>query len=476
MPAIPSSKKAGFFFLQVATGTTPSAAFPFNSLLVGRAASDATAAENELTRVISVADADERFGSGSPLSRMAAAFFRNNSGGLLWALPQIAAAGTPATWEHTVGAAAYTSARLTVDDQAVNVSFTANDDNAEKRAAAIVSAVNKAVNLPLTAANAGADLTFTHKANTSSNNAVKLTATTAAAANASLELDFTQGTGEIAPNAGAVGDEPFEQFIFESTDAKYTGGGGFQESVLTPRWQYDGDALYGHAIYAVTGSSVNTIVAAAANRNDSHETIIGVNTPTNAAEVAAAVAAVAARELDADVNRPLRTVQVYGIAAPAAGKSFSVQEQDVLLNNKVATLKIDAFGGVFIERLVTTYNRDANDNVSLRYLDYEKMATLAYFFRDIKTFAEAKYSRAKITPELPAVINDSHLHSPASIKTDIVARYAELAERGIVEDVDGFAEAITVEIDPNDDTRVNIVLPVSVVNGLRIVAVKAEVQ
>ena len=476
MPAIPSTKKAGFFFLEVATGRTPAAVFPFNSLLVGRAASDATATENELTRVISVADANDRFGIGSPLARMAAAFFLNHSGGLLWALPQIADGGTAATWEHTVGAAAYTSARLTVDDQVVNIAFTANDDNAEKRAAAIVAAVNKAVNLPLTAANAGADLTFTHKANTSSNNAVTLTATTAAAANASLELDFTQGTGEIAPDSGAVGDEPFEQFIFENMDAKYAGGGGLQESVLTPRWQYDGDALYGHAIYAVTGASVNAIIATVANRNDSHETVIGINTPTNAAEVAAAVAAVAARELDADVNRPLRTVQVRGISAPAAGKAFSLQEQDVLLNNKVATLTIDAFGGVFIERLVTTYNTDENGNISRRYLDYEKMATLAYVFRDIKRYVEATYSRAKITPELPALIKDSHLHSPASIKTDLVARYAELAERGLVEDVDGFEEALTVEIAANDETRVNVVMPVNAVDGLRIFAVKAEVQ
>ena len=479
MPAVsqvPSSQRVGLVFLQPTAGRTPAAANAYAALIVGRAAAASAAEENVLTQIISTADAQAQFGAGSPLAKMAAAYYLNNPGGALWALPQLIGNGTKTTWVTTIAADAYASARLTVDDSTTDIAFAAADNDATKRAAKIVAAINGNPDLPITAAAPAAEITISHKCNGSANNAVKLTLTEGSDTT-TAELVLTQGNGAVAPLAGAVGDAPFKNIILESPDAAYMGGDAFTESLLTPRWNALGGGLYGHAFYAFNNASVNTIIATAAGRNYEHESIIGINSPTNAAEIAAAVAAVANRETQGrNASRPMRTVQVLGIKTAPAGQNFTKQEQNTLLNNKVSALNADDFGNVRIERIITTYSVDAAGRRSRQWLDYNKLATSEEVLTRFAVGLEAQYSRAKIVDELPPTPEDPNMVTTGLIKAFLVGLYEEMANEGLVENVAAFADAVVVERDLNDNTRVNAILPVDTADQLRIFAALVEVN
>ena len=473
---VPNTQRVGLVYLQAQAGRTPAGTNAYAALLVGRIGPDAAAEENVLTPIISNADAQARFGAGTPLARMAAAYFLNNPGGAIWGLPQKVDGGSKSTWVTTIAATAYTSAQLTVDGQTVDIAFAETDNTATKRAAKIVATINAAADLPVTAAAPADEVTISHKCNGSSNNAVKLTLTTALETTAAVFV-FTQGNGAIAPLAGAVGDAPFKNIILESTDAQYIGAGAFTESVLTPRWNALGGGLYGHAFYAITAAAVATLTASVANRNYDHESVIGINSPTNPAEIAAAVAAVANRETRGNnASRPMRTVPVLGIKTAAAGENLTKQEQNVLLNNGVSALNADDFGNVRIERIITTHRFDANGAPTRQWLDYNKLATSEEVLTRVHDELDAKFSRAKIVDVLPPNPSDPTMVTTSEIKAFIVSVYAELANVGLVENIDAFAAALLVQRDPNDPTRVNASLPVDVADQLRIIAALVEIN
>jgi phage tail sheath gpL-like len=64
--------------------------------------------------------------------------------------------------------------------------------------------------------------------------------------------------------------------------------------------------------------------------------------------------------------------------------------------------------------------------------------------------------------------------TPSVIRSELIAQYAALETKGLVENADLFAKYLVVERDADDPNRINVLLPPDLVNQLRIFALLAQ--
>ena len=479
---VPNTTRRPLAYIQIDDSRADIARTDFPSLIVGRmdrlaanrSISDSDA--NKLIRVLSTADANRKFGEGTPLAKMAEAYFQNDPGGLLWALPQHIAASSTQAWEYdftNTSQSAFNEAdyyTLTIDDLPPVTLPVGDAADAATAIAAFIPIINARKDLPIVASSAtNGFLCLTWKVNGRATNKINLIATKTDRSRARFSPEDENFGGDdilALTAAGAIGDEPFDYIICEShTQAYYD----FIQDLLDPRWGAM-QGLYGHAFFAETDANPANIISAVSARNYAHMSVIGVNSPTPEYTIAAAVGATAARELRAHPARPLQTLPVKGITPSAPGQNFTNMERNNLLNNKIATLRATPGGEYEIERITTTYNQDSDGNPSDAWFDVTTPATIAAFIRGLIANIASTFPRARLVDDSTRRPVGGDFVTPGLIKAHIV-RYHRLQEDfGLVENTAAFAEALIVERDSVDRNRVNAYLPANLANQFRIFA------
>ena len=107
---------------------------------------------------------------------------------------------------------------------------------------------------------------------------------------------------------------------------------------------------YGH-LFTAKPDTVSNLATAGALRNNQHETVAGYNkSPSPPWEWAAALAGAAFLSIRNDPARPLQTLVLQTILAPASADRFSVTERQSLLVDGIATVSYDVDGTGRIER------------------------------------------------------------------------------------------------------------------------------
>lgn len=452
----------------------------YHALMMGQMLAAGTALPNVPIVVTSEAQALTLFGQGSMLHSMVRKYFKNNQVNELTVLPQsdngagVAAVGTltvtgPATASGTLA--------LYIAGKIVSVAVTSGD-SANTIAAAISAAINLVLYLPVTAGVASAVVTLTarHKGLLGNGIDVRLnyysSDVTPAGVGVTIVAMGVTTAGTTAPSLSTsianMTEKQFDVIIFPYTDSASLVA---IEAELDDRWgpirQNDGH------VFTAKDDTVSNLGTFGTGRNSKHVTCFGTyKYPNPNYEVAAACGAVACQYLEQDPARPLQTLTVVDLLAPAPINDFKMSERNILLHDGIATLKIASDSSVQLERAITMYQLNSAGAVDVAYLDVNTLMTLSYIRWDFRNYMLTKYARYKLG-------NDGKLYGPGQAimtpklgRTEAINRFRIWEELGLVENGDQFKRDLIVERNAGDTNRLDFMLPPDLMNQLMIMGVQ----
>lgn len=446
---------------------------PYRVLILGQKRTAGTAAANSLQKVTTADQVATLAGRGSMLHRQAKAFFANNRFTEAWiGVLDDAAAGVAATGTITVTgpATAAGTINLYVGGERVQVAV-ASGDIATAVATAIAAAVNANLDLPVTAGAVGAVVTITHRHKGEVGNDVDLRVNYQDGEKlpAGVSLAFVaMAAGATNPTLttliAALGDTWFHVWAHGYKDGtSLTAIEAELASRFGPMRMIDAVA-----ITSASGTQ-GTLGTLGDTRNSPHSVIVaqpGKAPLTPPSEFAAAVAGVVAFHANIDPARPLQTLPISGVKAPAEADLFTLVERNLALYDGIGTTKVAAGGVVQLERLVTTYQTNAAGAADTSYLDVTTMLTLLYLRYAFRNRILGRYPRHKLANDGTRFGAGQAVITPKLGKAEAVAWFREMEELGLVENFDQFKTDLVVERNVSDPTRLDFLLPPDLINGL----------
>ncbi len=174
-------------------------------------------------------------------------------------------------------------------------------------------------------------------------------------------------------------------------------------------------------------------------------------------EVAAAFGAVMAGE--EDPARPLNTLPLTGIVAPAMPLRMSRMEQETALYNGLTPLEVGPANVVQVVRAVSSYTKDPQGVDDISLLDITTMRTLDYVRKACRERISLRFPREKLS-----------VRTPAKVRSELIDVLLKLEDLEIVERVKENLPMLVVERDGQDSNRLNAIIPCDVVNGLHVFA------
>lgn len=430
-------------------------------------------------RVTSAEQARTYFGRGSQLAQMFAAWFQAAPWVDVWALPMDdVVGGVQATTTITVTGPATAGGEIALLIGARRVPVVVTSGEASTAiATAIAAAVNADLDLPVTASAAASTVTLTARHKGESGNAIGVRHSYLAgeALPAGVGLAIAAGvTGTTNPNIvtalDAVATTWFTDFISPWTDATNVAA---IETRLTTDWGpiTMRDSM---AWFALSGTH-GALTTFGAARNSQLSTVTGLRgVPTTPWEWVSAEAAVIIPALAIDPARPVQTLQIPGILAPRLADRFTWMERDLLLRDGISTFRVNDAGQAFVERKITTYQTAPSGAEDISYLDVETVKTLAFLRYDLRTFIPTRFPRFKLADDGTNFARGQNVATPGTIRAEIIARAYQWEAAGLVEGIDQFKTDLIVVRNGSDPTRVDVRLPINVMNQLRTLA--AQIQ
>jgi phage tail sheath gpL-like len=452
------------------------------ALLVGQMTSAGTFTPNVQFLGMSLSDVGTKVGVGSMLYDMYQAYRLADPFTELWLLPLQDGAGSAATVPLTLaGTATSVGALATYVNGAVVPVSVAVGDTAASIATNLASAVNTNPASCVSAAVAGAVVTFTSK-----NKGV-------AAGDISVQVNFrgtpngevlpggitTSATGSFAAVTAGTTDPDPTIALSNLGDLNYDYI-AFPYNTSTPltafktifndsngRWSWQVQA-YGVAFNAIKGS-LGTIQTYGYSQNDHHiSTLATLNSPTPNWRWAAAYAGAVAQSANTNPAVPLSAIQIMGVVAPTIDQWLQASERNTLYWSGISNFTVQNDGTVYLERAVTNYQKNAAGVPDNSWLDVETDFQLTYSVRYIRTMVATTFSRKILVNDGAVVAGNNAMVSPSTVAQYVVGLYTNLANLGIVQNVASFAAAIQAQ--NAGGGTVALTLPLILSNQLRIVA------
>lgn len=452
---------------------------PYKALMVGQRLATGTVPALTPTRITSVAQAIKFFGLGSTLARMAKAWFAENTFTELWAVAfDEPVAGNKATNTITFTGTSTQAGTLSlyIAGQRVQVGVPSGMA-AAALATAVSAAVNLVTDLPVVASVAGAVVTLTAREKGLLGNMVDTRLNyfdgevTPAGITAAITAP-TNGTGAVDLTTlwPVLGDEHYNVIAFPWTDAATL-------SALSTELTDRAGPL--RQIEAVAFSAMNATHAQLGTfgdtQNEKFLSVLGMEKgPTPAFEIAASYAAVSAYFLAIDQARPLQTLELSHVLAPARADRFTQQEANLLLYDGIATSYVDSSGNVRLQRTITTYKTNVIGADDPAYLDVETLFTLSYIRWSVRTRLLLKYPRHKLANDGTRFGSGQAVVTPLIVKAELVSLFEEWENLALVEGSDQFAKDLIVIRNGSDPNRLDIRLPPDLVNQLRVTAIQIQ--
>jgi len=476
--AIPSSLRVPFISLEVSNAKAQQgpALLAYRALLLGQKTAAGTAAADSLHLVTSAAQVSALAGRGSMLHRQALSWFENNLSTELW-IGVLAdnGAGVAASGTLTVSGPATAAGTLAVYivGERVEVAV-ANGDSANTIAAALNTAINANLDLPVTSTVLNAVVTVTVRHKGLVGNGVDMRANyredDAYPAGVSVAVVAMSG-GTTAPSLTAVvaalGDIWFHVWAHPWTDSTSLDA---IEAEMASRFG-PLRMIEGVVVTSAVGST-GTLSALGGGRNSPHSVIVAQDGDAHltwSPEFAAAVAAVMAAEGAADPARPFQTLPLVGALPQAETDRFALQERNLLLFDGIATSSTDAAGQVRIERLITTYQTGAGGAADTSYLDAVTMLTLLYLRYSFRTQFANEFPRHKLANDGVRFAPGQPVMTPSLGKGWALNWFRQMEALGLVEGFEQFKRDLVVQRNQTDPNRLDFLLPVDVINQLRVV-------
>jgi phage tail sheath gpL-like len=437
------------------------------------------------------AQANAKFGNGSELARMFAAYFANNFANEVWAGPVAEpAGGTAATGTITVATAplAAGTIHLYIGGSYVPVNVGATDTTAVV-ATAIAAAVNANVDLPVTATVATNVVTLKVVWKGINGNDIRVETNyfgTVGGEETPQGLTLTLPAGnKLAGGAGTpvftnlinnLGEEEYEYVALPYTDSTSLQAWEFEFGFGdTGRWGWQRQH-FGH-IFSAKRDTYSNLVTFGLTRNSGVVSIMAfeVAAPTPMFEMTAAYTAKAQRALSNDPARPLQTLQLVKCLPAPLHQRFDFIELNSLAHSGLAIQKCwPGAAYPMIAREQTTYQLNLYGHGDDAYELVTTLATLAKLLRNQRHAITTKFPRHKLADDGTRFGPGQAIVTPGIIKAELVAEYRMDMYNGLVENLSQFKKHLLVERDPNDPNRVNVLYPPDLINQLRIFAVLAQ--
>lgn len=497
-------------FTQIQPGRrAPGQAFEFDSsragyfqelskvLLIGARLPGSAVRAGALERVRGADQAKAQFGRGSMLARMVEIYRRNDPNSELWciavddapSLPENLAVDSedvPVDYRGAIvcatGKLDFTGSAirqpgilsLYIGYQRVRVAL-AKADGPAHIARKVTDAVNRSPDLPVTATADETSAALTARHGGELCNLIDLRINYLGAV---LGERLPDGINvNIAPMAGGAGDPSMAKILSKIGDEEwsvivcpYTDGdaGAVMAQEMARRWHAN-TQLYGGVFSARTGS-LDTLLAYGQTNNSPYISVLGIpDCPSPPWEIAAAYGGQAANSFAIDPARPLQTLPLTGIGAPAMNDRLKMPDANALLYGGIATSMVQG-GAVRIQREISAYRLNEWGEPDPSYLDMTTIYTLSYYVRSLRRRIASKFPRAKLANDGARLHPGSAMVTPAIVRAEAIAHYAELERLGLMENMTAFVENLIVERDANDPNRLNLLLPPDLVNQLRFVA------
>lgn len=459
---------------------------PHKVLIIGEKSSSGNAAIEVIKQITSDGLADGFFGVGSILARMCNIFKQNNPNTELHAIALSKTGGTKATglikFDSAYSATADATYYLMINGVPCYVNLTSAWSVTDV-CSAVVAKINSMDKLPVVASTSASAAGSGH---------INITAKISGTLGNYINIRGNYYVGQSNPAGWSVNGIVYTQPTGGATDPSLTDawavidGVQYQhiiqpyidatnltslENELADRFGPLID-LQGAAYGAVRGTQASCTTLGN-SRNSPHNTIIGAyGSPNSPEEWAAAMGAVCSWNLNNDPARPLYGLKLKGILPPAVTDRFTRSERDILLYDGISTWLCDSSDAVFLERIITTYQTNLQGSIDPSYLDICTLATLAEIRYQYKARMTSRFitQRYKLADDSFPVQPGSFVVKPKTIKQEIIALFAELQEKGLIENLSDFASNLVVERNAADRTRVDVLLPPDLVNQFNILA------
>lgn len=471
---IPSGVRVPFTYIEFdnsqANGELPSETYTI--LVIGQCLPTGQIAAGVPTPVQNGAQAAQYFGAGSMLATMLDWMTSINQSNPIVAIGLADnAAGAQATGKIEVTGTATAAGTLSLYIAGINVAVPVNvGDTAQMVAANIVTeiaevattAVNVRDLLPVTAivdavTNTNVDVTAIHKGLNGNDIDLRANHYTGELTPAGLQITIVPMSGgtqnpSVATAITAMGDQWYQAIAYAYNDAA---NAALFEAELVSRFggirQIDGVA---YNAYRGTATATDTY---GTGRNSPLFSTMGTSIALEPPYVWAAVnAAVVAPALSADPARPLKTLVLTGLKAPAQADQFTWEERNLHLHSGISTYTVDASGNVAIERQVTNYQKNASNIQDTSYLQVETIATLSYLRYSTRVAITSKYPRCKLADDSVTVAPGQAIVTPSIMNAELVSLASDWVTQGLIQDLADFKTALTCQINAQDPTRLDV--------------------
>ncbi len=347
-------------------------------------------------------------------------------------------------------------------------------------ATAIVAALNALVDLPVTAAAAGATVTLTAKNKGLAGNDIDVRlAYYGASAGEAVPAGMTitgilAGTGtqlsggaqnpSLSLALANLPAQPYDFYVMPYTDAAtLTAWQSFMNDT-SGRWSWL-QMLYGGA-FAGYRATLAGATSFGLTRNDPAIAFLPFyDAPEPAWLWAADLTGNCAASLRSDPAIPLQEL-VLGVMPPPLQNRFdAIGERNTLLYSGMSTYEVDQSGTVSIDRLITSYQTTPSGAPDTSYLDVETRYTLAGLIREMRSYLQTTYARKKLVAEGTNIPGGSNMVTAQTVLASAWAKYYSWTTVGKAQNYATFKANSSAQNAGNG--QVTLLLPFDLPNQLR---------
>ncbi len=454
----------------------------YRSLVIGQKLVTGKSPAEAAVRITRANEAAEHFGEGSMLHAMCKVLLDNNSFAETWAVAlNDADYGVAATGKITFQTDNVQAGTLYLYLAGRRIAVgVMTGENSAAIAARVVGKIAEQTALPLTANvnamnSAQIDLKARHKGEVGNTLDVRLNYYTGETLPTGLTMTIDglrggAGNPDLTNLLAALGDTHYHIMACPYLDAANLAK---LESELAHRWS----AMRQIESMAFTASNgtFSELTTLGSQHNSPHLCIMAATgSPTPTFEWAAALAGVVSFYGQQDPARPFQTLALKGVLAADMRQRFTMEEQNQLLFDGIATHSIDLSNTVRIQRLVTTYQYNAAGAPDTSYLDVNTLLTLSYLRYDFRNHLLQKYPRHKLANDGVRFAPGQPIITPKVGKAEAIAKFRQWEEQRLVEGFESFKNNLVVERNREDQTRLDFLLRPDLVNQLRVTGVQIQ--
>lgn len=497
-PNYPASNRVPGAFADFDSSKANTATQNLRTLIVGQMLATGTAVSGTPALAAGLGDVQAKYGMGSELAQMYQFYRLSDKFREVWCLPVADPQDTKAS--ITLTPAGTTSGSgviyLYIAGSPINPVVPVvlyNGMTAIEVGTAIAAAVNAIPTMPVTAsvssATGAVTLTSVHAGLIGNQIDVRLNYRGAAAGESipnGITITFSGGTqagsgyflagGSVNPQISAAlanlaGDKTFDFIINPYTDAANLATMTLFLDDQTGRWSWQQE-LFGGA-WGVFAGTLAALTTFGNSMNDQHTQIMGIyDSPTPAYLWATDVTANCAVSVASNPAIPLQYLSL-NVYPPSLENRFDPSERNTLLYDGISTFIVDDSGTVQIERMCTTYQKNAAGAADNSYLDTETLYTLAAGISDLRTFIQSNYLTGKIlVSDGSRIPYGSAMVTAQTILTGVIGRYQTHCTIGWAQNPKQFAQQALAQNAGNG--LVKLMLPYMVANQLRQVAMLVQ--